>query len=153
MNDATIFSKYYQVVFNEPATKTEIEAILKKILDLIGRPLSRNGIILGHIKLLAKLNSEEEFLFLSLTRLDRIDVKASAQWSCADTRGIDSIRLNVNVLVFGHSMSDIVEVVNKASQEFLSGGLEIKPVVNRPKVRKNLKTMKALKLKHSTAEK
>ncbi|WP_371361914.1 hypothetical protein SRRS_32080 [Sporomusa rhizae] len=111
LTDATIFSKKYSISFNKSATKQIIENLVKQLIQNIGRPLSHNGIIVGHIKILAKF-SEEEFLFLSLTKLDRVDVKPSFQWENELSGECNTIELDINVLVFGHSKKVIDEVVD-----------------------------------------
>jgi hypothetical protein len=111
LTDATIFSKTYHLVLEKPVTKPVIEKLAKRLIQDIGRPLSNNGIIVGHIKILAKV-SEKEFLFLSLTKLDRVDVKSSSQWETEVSGELNSVNLDINVLVFGHSKKVIEEVVN-----------------------------------------
>lgn len=111
LTDATIFSKKYNISFNNSATKQIIEKLVRQLIQDIGRPLSHNGVIVGHIKILAKI-AEEEFLFLSLTKLDRVDVKPSSQWENELFGEFNTIELDINVLVFGHSKKVIDEVVN-----------------------------------------
>lgn len=111
LTDATVFSKTHHVIFEKTVTKPTIEKLVKRLIQDIGRPLSYNGIIVGHIKILAKF-SEEEFQFLSLTKLDRVDVKSSSQWETECSGEFNSIDLDINVLVFGHSKRVIEEVVN-----------------------------------------
>lgn len=111
LTDATIFSKAHHILFEKPVTKPIIEKLVKRLILDIGRPLSYNGVIVGHIKLLAKI-SEDEFLFLSLTKLDRVDVKASSLWESDLSVEYNTINLDINVLVFGHSKKVIEEVVN-----------------------------------------
>ncbi len=111
LTDATVFSKTNHVIFEKPVTKPIIEKLVKRLIQDIGRPLSYNGIIVGHIKILGKV-SEEEFQFLSLTKLDRVDVKSSSQWETEISGEFNSIDLDINVLVFGHSKRVIEEVVN-----------------------------------------
>ncbi len=116
LTDATIFSKFYPIIFNNAVRKANLEPMLKNLLLSIGVPLSHNGVIVGHLKLVAEI-SKEEFLFLSLTRLDRVDVTASTSWTGQgdDIIGMD---LKINVLVFGFNKNYIAEVVAAALQTF-----------------------------------
>lgn len=116
LTDATIFSKFYPIIFKKAVQKASLETKLKKLLQSIGTPLAHNGVIVGHLKLVAEI-SAEEFLFLSLTRLDQVDVTASATWTEQgdDIIGMD---LKINVLVFGHSKNAITEIVDKELRAF-----------------------------------
>lgn len=114
MSDATVFSRSRQFVFEKPVTRTEVEGLLKKMLHAIGEQLSYNTVILGHIKVLARSSTGDDYLFLSLTRLDRVDVKASPDWSRLECDVIDNIELAINVLVFGYSSSTVEKVVDAA---------------------------------------
>ena len=111
LTDATIFSKAHSISFDKPVTKLNVEKLVKQLIQDIGRPLAHNGIIVGHIKILAKVPNEE-FLFLSLTRLDRLDVKSSSQWQTGLSSEFDSVNLDINVLVFGHSKKAVEKIVN-----------------------------------------
>lgn len=110
LDGAVVFSKKYTVEFIKPVTRQGIEQRVTRLIQDIGGPLAHNGIILGHIKLLAKL-PDEEFLFLSLTRLDQADVNMSAQWSNNSSDEWQSISLDINVLIFGHSREEIEGIV------------------------------------------
>ncbi|HWR45544.1 hypothetical protein [Sporomusa sp.] len=111
LTDASVFSKTHHIGFEKAVTKPGVEKLVMRLIQDIGRPLSHNGIIVGHIKVLAKL-SNEEFIFLSLTRLDRVDVKFSAQWTTDLASEFNSINLDINVLVFGYSRAVIAELVD-----------------------------------------
>lgn len=114
MSDATVFSRSRQFVFEKPVTRTEVEGLLKKMLHAIGEQLSYNAVILGHIKVLARLSTGDDYLFLSLTRLDRVDVKASSSWSRLECEVIDNIELAINVLVVGYSSGTVGKAVDAA---------------------------------------
>lgn len=116
-NNATVYSQLQPIIFAEALTKAEVEELLKKFMSAVGSPLSYNGVILGHIKVSARLATRNDFLFLSLTRLDKVDVKASLQWSNTDGGKIDHLELDINVLVFGYSISIVETTVDIALQE------------------------------------
>lgn len=120
LSDATVFSKKQQLFLDSPATKQRIAQLAKQLIQDIGEPLSHNGIIVGHIKILVKL-TEEEFLFLSLTKLDQVDIKQSSQWQNEVAAACNSINLDVNVLVFGYSYKVIEEVVRAALAKMSPG--------------------------------
>ncbi|TWH52072.1 hypothetical protein [Sporomusa sp. KB1] len=111
LTDATVFSKTHTISFDKPVTKLNVEKLVKQLIQDLGRPLAHNGIIVGHIKVLAKVTNEE-FLFLSLTRLDHLDVKSSAEWQTGLSSEFNSVSLDINVLVFGHSKKTVEEIVN-----------------------------------------
>lgn len=111
LTDATVFSKTHSISFDKPVTKLNIEKFVKQLIQDIGKPLAHNGIIVGHIKVLAKVPSEE-FLFLSLTRLDQLDIKSSSEWQSSLSSEFNSVILDINVLVFGHSKKTVEEIVN-----------------------------------------
>ncbi|QDR81421.1 hypothetical protein [Sporomusa termitida] len=113
LTDATVFSKTYTIPFDKELTKPAVEKLVRRLVLDVGSPLSHNGIIVGHIKVLAKL-SAEEFIFVSLTRLDRVDVKFSAQWPVDAERGFTRFDLDVNVLVFGYEEAAIAKAVDAA---------------------------------------
>jgi len=122
LTDASIFSKTYHIIFEQPVAKASFEKYVERLIQAIGRPLAYNGIILGHIKILGKL-SEEEFVFLSLTKLEQVDIKPSVQWINGLSNEINSIILDVNVLVFGYSKTVIEEVVNASFAVFHQGSM------------------------------
>ncbi len=113
LTDATVFSKNYTISFDREITKPAVERVVSRLVMDIGSPLSHNGIIVGHIKVLAKL-SADEFIFVSLTRLDRVDVRFSAKWPVAAERGFARFDLDVNVLIFGYNEAAITQVVDAA---------------------------------------
>jgi hypothetical protein len=110
LTDAVVFSKTYHLEFEKAVTKPILERLTTELIQDIGRPLSHNGIIVGHIKVLAKL-SDEEFLFISLTRLDQVDQKMSAHWPDGLADEYSRIKLDINVLIFGHRKKVIEDVV------------------------------------------
>lgn len=110
LTDAVVFSKTRQVDLAQEVTKPTIERLVRQFIQDIGRPLAHNGIIVGHIKLLVKV-SEEEFLFASITRLDRVDLKMSSDWAAGLDNKYHQIKLDINVLIFGHSEEAIEKVV------------------------------------------
>ncbi len=122
MSDATVFSQSRQIAFSTPAAMVDLERLLKEFLLGVGEALSYNGIILGHIKVMAKIPAGGELLFLSLTRLDQVDSKASPAWNRAEDAGVDSLELTINVLVFGYSRKTVETVVNTALQRALIQG-------------------------------
>ncbi|CQR75145.1 hypothetical protein SOV_36490 [Sporomusa ovata DSM 2662] len=113
LTDATVFSKTHSISFDKPVTKLHVEKLVKQLIQDIGKPLAHNGIIVGHIKVLANVPGEE-FLFLSLTRLDRLDVKSSSEWQSGLSSEFTSVTLDINVLVFGHSKKAVEEIVNES---------------------------------------
>lgn len=113
LTDATVFSKTYTISLDREITKPDLESMVKRLVLDVGGPLSHKGIIVGHIKVLAKL-PDGEFIFVSLTRLDRVDVRASAQWPIAAERGLARFDLDVNVLVFGYDEAVIAKAVDAA---------------------------------------
>ena len=115
LTDATVFSKFYPIVLKRAVSKKELEEMLKNLIQSIGKPLAHNGVIIGHIKLIAGL-SDKGFLFLSLTRLDRVDITPLSEWNCEGNEVI-SLDLTINVLIFGHSKGVINEVVNASIAE------------------------------------
>ncbi|MBP2652709.1 MAG: hypothetical protein H6Q73_278 [Firmicutes bacterium] len=126
MNKAAVFSQSIPVSVARPIKRSDVEAVLKKFLLSIGQPLSNNGVILGHIKLLAKLAASEDYIFLSLTRMDRVDVKTMSEDAVVDAGSlIRELVLELNVLVFGHSKEAVMKVVQKslADAEFKAHNL------------------------------
>lgn len=117
LTDASIFSKTHHIIFEQPVSKLLVEQLASRLIQDIGRPLSYNGIIVGHIKILVKL-SEEEFLFLSLTKLEQVDIKPSSQWKSEVATEFNSVNLDINVLVFGYSKKVIEEIVTDALASF-----------------------------------
>ncbi len=113
LDDAVVFSKKYHINLEKPVVKPVIEKLVRSLIQNLGGPLSHNGIILGHIKVLGKV-TDEDFLFLSLTRLDSVDVKTSSHWSAESTCEWDSIDLDINVLVFGYGIEVIEKVVKNS---------------------------------------
>ena len=122
-NEATIFSRHYCEFFEKSLTTMQMESLLREFMMSIGRTMSRYGTILGHIKLLAKLSelAVEHYLFLSLTTLDDVNVIPSKCWSNTKGISIDSVELDVNVLVFGHSMQDVEQQVAGALKKLGRG--------------------------------
>lgn len=116
MSDVTVFSQNYRIVFKKSLTIREEEDLLQNFVASVGKALAYNEIILGHIKVLAKLPepAAEHFLVLSLTRLDRVDVTSSGSRCNAGMVIPGSLELSVNVLVFGHTLSKVKKVVNEA---------------------------------------
>ncbi|HWR45737.1 hypothetical protein [Sporomusa sp.] len=115
-SDATVFSQNHRIVFEKSLTTLEVEGLLQDFIASIGRALSRNEVILGHIKVLAKLSESapEQFLFLSHTSLTRVDITPSKCWPNGEEVSLNSLELCVNVLVFGYTMSEVVKVVTEA---------------------------------------
>ncbi|XEQ92016.1 hypothetical protein SCACP_08310 [Sporomusa carbonis] len=126
--DATVFSQTRRIVFEKSLTTPEVERRLRDFIRSVGKALSHNEIILGHIKVLAKLPepAAEHFLVLSLTRLDRVDVTPSDCWRNRDGVILDSLELYVNVLVFEHTLSAVKKVVNDALKD-LGGSVSRMP--------------------------
>lgn len=117
MNDnATIFSQSRTIVFDKPVARNQIEGLLKKCAGDIGGQLSYDKVILGHIKMLAYLSSKEDFVFLSLTAVDRIDVQFSPRWNASETE-VDKVELDINVLLFGHSLEKVKSAVDSSLRE------------------------------------
>ncbi|WP_371371741.1 hypothetical protein [Sporomusa aerivorans] len=115
-NTATVFSKWYDVSLGKIMTTTQTEELLRESIAFIGRALAYNGIILGHIKILARLPEPviDRYLFLSLTRLEQIDITPSKYWSKVSGIGLTHIELHVNVLIFGYTFSEVEAVITEA---------------------------------------
>lgn len=122
-SEATIFSRHYCVFFEKSLTTVQMEILLREFMMSIGRTMSRYGTILGHIKLLAKLSelAVEHYLFLSLTTLDNVNVIPSKCWSNASGVSLDCVELDVNVLVFGHTMNEVEVQVDSALKKLGRG--------------------------------
>ncbi|MBU2700972.1 hypothetical protein Ga0466249_002083 [Sporomusaceae bacterium BoRhaA] len=120
MSDATVFSQVQRIEFNRQISKLEVEQLLKKFLVGIGEPLAYNGVILGHIKMFARTTIENDFLFLSLTRLNQVDVKSSPNWGSMGVEPIIAMELTINVLVFNYSRSIVKKVVAMATEQLAS---------------------------------
>ncbi|SDF00652.1 hypothetical protein [Sporomusa acidovorans] len=116
LTDATVFSETYCIEFEKPVTKPTVEKMVTRLIQAIGRPLAHNEIIVGHIKVLAKL--DEEFMFVSLTRMDRVDIKLSDKWTTDTVAKFSRVKLDINVLVFGYSKKVIAELVNHSLVNF-----------------------------------
>ncbi|SMC32041.1 hypothetical protein [Sporomusa malonica] len=129
-SEATVYSQSRYIIFRNNITTLEAERLLRELVMSIGRELAYNEVILGHIKVLAKLLQPvaEHFLFLSLTRLDQIDVVPSECWPKEGDVIIDRLKVYVNVLVFGHTMSKVEEVVNNALKS--SGGCAYRALIS-----------------------
>lgn len=117
MTDATVFSQTWQVILASPVTRGDLEKMLTSFLNDIGRPLSYHGVIVGHIKVLVRLPRNNDFLFLSLTRLDVIDVKPSPGWYGAVAEAVGELALHINVLLFGFSKDAVAQTVAAALQK------------------------------------
>jgi hypothetical protein len=115
-SEATVFSQSRHIIFKEEIDILEAEQLMRELITSIGKELSYNEVILGHIKILAKLLQPvaEHFLFLSLTRLDQVDIVPSECWPKEGDISLDRLELYVNVLVFGHTMCKVEKVVNDA---------------------------------------
>jgi hypothetical protein len=122
LNDATVFSQVQRINFNKLIARSEAEQVLQNFLIAIGEPLSYNGVILGHIKMLAKATSENDFLFLSLTHLDQVDVKPSPSWAGGSGASelISLIELTINVLVFNYGRATVAKIVTAATEQLTS---------------------------------
>lgn len=122
-NEATIFSRHYCVFFEKSITTLQMENLLREFMLSIGRTLSRYGIILGHIKLLAKLSelAVDHYLFLSLTTLDNVNVIPSKCWHNVNDVTIGCIELDLNVLVFGYTINEIEVQVDGALKKLGRG--------------------------------
>ncbi|QDR81636.1 hypothetical protein [Sporomusa termitida] len=118
-SEATVFSRNQRIIFAEPLTTPAAESLLQEFIGAIGRALSRNEVILGHIKVLAKLSDSvpEQFLFLSHTRLTQVDITPSKYWPNDEEAGVSNMELCVNVLVFGYTMNQVEQVVAEALHE------------------------------------
>ena len=119
MAKAVIFSKVYRAEFSAALSKLQAEKILVDFLNSVAEPLAHNQIILGHLKMVAKVPETQEFLFLSLTRLDQTDVKKSNDWTCSEANEIRLMDIDLNVLVFKHSRVKVEMVVQSALRKLL----------------------------------
>lgn len=130
MTDAAIFSRHYRVFFEKSMTTLQAEELLRECIMTIGRGVACNNIILGHIKILARLPklAMEHFLFMSLTRLEQMDVIPSKCWRHVSGVVLDSLELEVNVLVFGHALGEVEATVAEALRQ-LGGIIEQDSVV------------------------
>lgn len=125
-SEATIYSQSRYIIFRNNISTLEAERLLRAFVMSIGEELAYNGVILGHIKILAMLLQPvaEQFLCLSLTRLDRVDEVPSEGWPGEGDVMTDRLKIYVNVLVCGHTISKVEEVVNQALKN--SGGCAYK---------------------------
>lgn len=112
--DATVFSQVQRIELESCFTAVECEQRLRHFIELLGKALSHNGIILGHIKVLAKLPAfdDEHFLVLSLTRLDSVDITQSKRWRESGNVSLLSLELHINVLVFGYTLQQVEAAVH-----------------------------------------
>ncbi|HWR37943.1 MAG TPA: hypothetical protein VN611_00465 [Patescibacteria group bacterium] len=111
--DATVVSLSEIVGWQQPLAPQQLEQRLTRFLDRLGGTLQYKGIIPGHIKMVAACDGDpERFLFLSMTTIDRVDRKPSAAWSAESASALASVRLDINVLVFGHEKSFVTERVS-----------------------------------------
>lgn len=117
LDGAVVFSRKYHIALLKSLSKQMIENLGRSLIQDLGRPLSHNGIIVGHIKVLAKV-ADEEFLFLSLTRLDQVDCKVSSHWPEELVSEWNAIDLDINVLVFGYDSKTIEKVVENSLAVF-----------------------------------
>jgi hypothetical protein len=120
LSEATVFSKERRVVFDKPVTRAGVELLLKEFLVGLGNPLAYGKAILGHIKVMARIPDQEDFLFLSLTTVNRVDAKPSPDWCREDPPNICSLELKVNVLVFGYSLATVEKLVEASLQKLSS---------------------------------
>jgi hypothetical protein len=114
LSDATVFSETRRVVFAEPVTGAGLAEALHRFMVALGEPLSYKGVILGHIKVMAVIPASGDFLFLSMTRLDRVDTKASPTYPQGNHSGIDSVDLTINILLFGCSRGTVERGIDTA---------------------------------------
>lgn len=114
MDKATVFSCRREVCFATPLEQGAAEALLRRFVACIGEKLACGGIILGHIKILAKIPGGEDFLFLSMTRADKVDAKRSAKGGFGETGLRGNVELTINVLVVGRSKKAIEAAVGDA---------------------------------------
>ncbi len=121
MSEATVYSKIHTVDIEVSLTIEELEERLKNFLGSIGQTLSYKGKIMGHIKVLAKPLHEDSFVALSVTRLDVVDMKRSAVWGNAQCPKFTVLELNINVLIFGHSKSEVATVVDRSLSKLQAG--------------------------------
>lgn len=119
MDKAVVFSKVYRIGFAEFLAKQQAENLLKDFLNSVGEPLTYNQIILGHIKMVARVPENQEFLFLSMTQLDQLDVKQSAGWSYEGFTKVRNMELDINVLIFGYSRIKVEMVVQNSLRKLL----------------------------------
>jgi len=118
--DATVFSKSITMNLKQPLTREELTDSVKKLVLHIGQPLAYKGVILGHIKVLVKLD-EEEFIFFSLTKIDCVDIKFSLEQDAMQLEVFEKLVLEINVLVFGHTKEEIESVVKHALNALTCG--------------------------------
>ena len=114
MNNATVFSRTWPLLFAAPASRREVEAELKNAVNVIGGKLAYKGIIPGHIKVLVQFSPGEDFWFLSLTKMGTIDEKRPAAGYLAGEPPVESIKLTVAVLVFNHDLKTVEAAVDDA---------------------------------------
>ncbi|MGL5512918.1 MAG: hypothetical protein ACRDBM_06720 [Sporomusa sp.] len=121
--EATVFSQVRRIELESFSTAVECEQRLRHFVELLGKALSHNGIILGHIKVLAKLPAfdDEHFLVLSLTRLDSVDITLSEHWREGDGVNLRSLELHINVLVFGYTLHQVEAAIHSGLLTLGSG--------------------------------
>lgn len=114
MDKATAFSCREEVLFPTPLDGAAAEAKLRQFVISIGAQLACGGIILGHIKILAKITEGEKFLFLSMTRLGEVDVKHSLEGGFGSIGRCSRMEVTINVLIIGRSIAEIEKAVGSA---------------------------------------
>jgi hypothetical protein len=113
LDKATVFSCRQEIVFATPLAEAAAETRLRRFLAEIGGQLAFGGIILGHIKLAAKIPGGDNFLFLSMTRADEVDARHSAKGGL-DGGLLAGVELTLNALVVGRGRQEIGEIVSIA---------------------------------------
>lgn len=117
MKDAAVLSRQFNLEFVRPLFGKEVEEGITGILNGIARHLSYRGKILGHIKAFAACG--ENYLRLSLTKPDGIDIKADPAWY---QREYGNLSLTVNIIVFGFSVEQLENILERSFREsFLAG--------------------------------
>lgn len=112
MAKATVFSCRREISFPAAFNAVDAENRLRQFVARIGGQLASGGIIPGHIKVLAKVpGKENDFLFLSMTRLGEVDLKRSSQGGLDSIGLISGIELTINVLIIKRSKTEIEEAI------------------------------------------
>ncbi|HWR40892.1 MAG TPA: hypothetical protein VN611_15480 [Patescibacteria group bacterium] len=112
-NKATVFSEIYHIGRKNDLKNSECEDRLRDFIGSVGKALSQNNTILGHIKVLARIPepaADAPFMALSVTKPDHVDVTPAAF-------GLDAkqgLELYVNVIVFGYTAQEVEAVVSAA---------------------------------------
>ena len=112
--DATIYSISERISWNEPLLPADVKRRLTCFFQQVGDHFSYKGIIPGHLKLAVSPDLQpERYCFLSMTRVGEIGEKTSRQWDEEGNEFLQDVKLELNILIFGHDRQEIAQVVSR----------------------------------------